>query len=96
MKILALEKDRPGISSSDFDPHLQAEARAVWDLQQSGFVREIYFREGPSQAVLILEAGSTDQAQLMLAQLPLVQAGLTEFEVIGLRPYPGFERLFAD
>lgn len=32
----------------------------------------------------------------MLAELPLVQAGLTEFDVIGLRPYPGFERLFRD
>lgn len=96
MKILALEKDRTRISDQDSESHLQAEARAVWDLMQAGVIREIYFREGPSQAVLILEAASTDQAQLMLAQLPLVQAGLTEFDVIGLRPYPGFGRLFSD
>jgi hypothetical protein len=42
----------------------------------------------------LLEAGSTAQAQAVLARLPLVKAGLTEFDVIGLRPYPGFARLF--
>jgi hypothetical protein len=43
----------------------------------------------------LLEAGSTAQAQEDLAQLPLVTAGLIEFEVIGLSPYPGFARLFS-
>ena len=96
MKILALEKNRPGVSNSDFESHFQAEAQAVWTLMHSGVIREIYFREGPSQAVIILEAESTQQAEQALAQLPLVRAGLTEFEVIGLRPYTGFARLFRD
>jgi hypothetical protein len=30
----------------------------------------------------------------ILAQLPLVQAGLIEFELIELQPYPGYARLF--
>ncbi len=96
MKVLALEIDRPGVSALDFEPYLEAEAQAVWKLLQSGVVREIYFREGPSQAVLILEADSTWEAEQALARLPLVEAGLTEFEVIGLRPYPGLGRLFRD
>ena len=29
-----------------------------------------------------------------LGALPLVKAGLIEFELIPLRPYPGLERLF--
>ncbi len=94
MKVLALERDRSGISALDFEPHLQAEARAVWGLVQSGVIREIYFREGLFQAVLIMEVENAAHAQQVLAHLPLVEAGLTEFEVIGLRPYPGFERLF--
>ncbi len=96
MKILGLEADRPGVSALEFEPYLEAEAEAVWKLMQSGMVREIYFREGPSQAVLIMEAGSTQEAEETLARLPLVEAGLTEFEVIGLRPYPGLGRLFRD
>ena len=61
---------------------------------QSGIVREIHFRDDRSKAVILLEAENTGQAQAALAQLPLVKAGLIEFEVIGLRPYPGFARLF--
>lgn len=95
MKILALEKELPGTSSADFGPHLQAEARAVWDLVRAGTIREIHFRDDRSQAVIILEAESTRQAREILVQLPLVTSGLIEFEVIGLRPYPGFARLFA-
>jgi predicted aconitase with swiveling domain len=60
----------------------------------SGVIREIHFREDRSQAVILLEAESTAQGQAVLGQLPLVKAGLIEFEVIGLRPYPGFARLF--
>jgi hypothetical protein len=95
MKILALEKDRPGVTSTDFSPHLQAEARAVWEMIQSGIIREIHFRDDRSQAVIILEAESTGHARATLARLPLVSAGLIDFEVIGLRPYPGLARLFA-
>ena len=96
MKLLALEKERPGVSGDDYGPHLQAEARAVWELLQAGILREIHFRHDRPQAVIILEADSPQQAQAALAQLPLVKAGLIEFEVIGLRPYPGFARLFGE
>jgi hypothetical protein len=94
MKILALEKDIPGASAVDNAALLQDEARAVWELMHSGVIREIHFREDRSQAVILLEAESTAQGQAVLGQLPLVKAGFIEFEVIGLRPYPGFARLF--
>ncbi len=96
MKVLALETDVQGVSALEFEPYLEAEAAAVWKLLQSGVCREIYFREGPSQAVLILEVDGTAEAEAALARLPLVAAGLIEFEVIGLRPYPGLGRLFRD
>jgi hypothetical protein len=58
MKVLALEKDRPGVSGTEFGPHLRAEAEAVCESCQSGTIREIYFRDGPDQAVIILEVES--------------------------------------
>ena len=57
--------------------------------------RDLLPKRSP-QAVILLETETLEDAQRMLAQLPLVRAGLTEFEVIGLRPYPCFARLFAD
>jgi muconolactone delta-isomerase len=95
MKILALEHDVAGASESNSASLLRAEARRVWELQQSGVLREIYFRDRGSQAVLILETDGVSHAEAILAQLPLVQAGRARFEVIGLRPYTGFSRLFA-
>jgi len=42
----------------------------------------------------VLECDAQAGAQEILATLPLVQAGLIVFELIPLKAYPGFERLF--
>jgi muconolactone delta-isomerase len=96
MKILALEKEVPGVAANAFTPHLRAEAARVWELQQSGVLREIYFREDRSDAVLILECADLGEAQRALATLPLVCEKLIAFELIPLKPYPGLARLFSD
>ena len=96
MKILALEKEIPNITPGQFAPHLKAEAARVWELYKSGQIREIYFREDRSEAILILECADAEEAHQVLDSLPLAQAGLIGFEVIPLVPYPGFERLFGE
>jgi len=95
MKVLALEKQVPGIPDAAFGPHLQAEALRAWDLYQAGIVREIYFRDDWPGAVLMLECESVGAAEAALQSLPLVREGLIQFEVVPLRPYPGFARLFS-
>jgi len=95
MKILALERPSPGAADRSVPPVLlRQEAAKVWELYRSNVVREIYFRADRHEAVLILECRDEKEALAQLAQLPLVGAGLIEFEVIPLTPYPGFERLF--
>ena len=95
MKILALERSVPGVSNSSFPEELlRDEAEQVWQLYESGVLREIGFRADRREAVLTLECGGPDEAQRRLAELPLVRAGLIRFEVIPLIPYPGFKRLF--
>lgn len=96
MKILALEIEAEGIKPEQYTPHLKAEARCVWELYQSGTIRELYFRADRSEAVLILECTDVREAQQVLDSLPLVQAGLITFDVIPLIPYPGFGRLFGE
>jgi hypothetical protein len=96
MKILAMEVETEGVTPEQFTPHLKAEARRVWELYQSGMIRELYFRADRSEAVLILECEDTSEAQHLLESLPLVQAGLIRFEMIPLVPYSGFARLFEE
>jgi muconolactone delta-isomerase len=94
MKVLALEHDLPGATSDAFQRFAQDEARRVWDLHQAGPIRELYFRADESRAVLVLECASTEEAAKILADLPFVREGLITFELIPLRAYPGFARLF--
>jgi len=95
MKILALEREVPGVPEGAFAPHLREEAARAFELQQAGVVRELYFRDDEESAVLVLECESLHAAEAALATLPLVREGLIRFELVPLRPYPGFARLFA-
>lgn len=93
MKILAIEKEMPGIKDSDYEPFLEAEARKAWELYQQGLIRELYFTDDHC-AVLVLEAADKAHAREIVDQLPLVQQKLIDFELLVLTAYPGFARLF--
>jgi muconolactone delta-isomerase len=94
MKILALEHELPNVNADQFQQHAKAEASKVWEYHQAGVIRELYFRAGKNEAVLILECASVIEAQEILATLPFVKTGLISFELIPLKAYPGFARLF--
>lgn len=95
MKILAIEREVPGVAAASFAAHARDEAERVWHLVQAGVIRETYFRQDETAAVLVLECTDTAEAESILQTLPLVQAGLITFEIIPLVAYPGFARLFA-
>ena len=94
MRIIALEREVGSATADDYTSHAEAKARVLHELYQAGVVREMYFRIEREQAVLLLEAADNNDASKSLAQLPFVRHGLIEFELIPLRPYPGFQRLF--
>jgi len=94
MKILAMEKEIEGTKPEQFAPHLKAEAAQLWKLVQDGSIRETYFRTDRMEAVLMLECADPVEAQRVLQSLPLVKEGLICFDVIPLKPYTGFARLF--
>lgn len=95
MKIIAIEKECPNISPEAYTNALKkSEATRVWELYQSGALREFYFRQDRPEAVLIFECNSVEDCQALIASLPLVINKLIDFELIPLKPYPGFSRLF--
>jgi hypothetical protein len=95
MKIIALERPVPGVQDDAFTPALlREEAEKVWQLHQAGAVRELCFRADREEAVLFLEAPDLAAARETLSGLPLVREGLIDFELVPLRAYPGFARLF--
>jgi hypothetical protein len=94
MKILALEHELPGAIAESYQQYAKEEARKVWELYMAEIIRELYFRTDRNEAVLVLESASLEEAQQALTGLPFVRAGLIRFELISLKAYPGFERLF--
>lgn len=95
MKILALVHELPGVMPESYRRYAVEEAQKAWDLHQSGLIRELYFRADRNEAVLVLECASLQEAEQTLAELPFVRQGLIRFELIPLKAYPGFARLFA-
>jgi muconolactone delta-isomerase len=97
LRILALEKNIPGVSENSFtDELLKEEAAAAWRLHQSDVIRALYFRADRYAAVLILECAGIDEARTALSTLPLVERHLIDFDLIPLAAYSGFARLFQD
>jgi hypothetical protein len=95
MRFLAIETERPGVRPERMKRHLRAEAEAVWRLQQADVIRSISFAEPGRRAVLLLECAGEREAMTILATLPLVRARCIGFELLTLRAYDGYERLFA-
>lgn len=98
MEVLALERDAAGAASAgeaSYTPALlRAEALRVWELTQDGVARRTWFRADRHAAVLLLEVADLEAARDALATLPLVAVGLIEFDLVPLRAYPGFARLW--
>ena len=94
MKIIALEHELPNATADRFQQYAKDEAQMVWALYQAGVVRESYFRVDRSEAVLVLECQTVEEAREALSALPFVKNQLITFELIPLKAYPGFERLF--
>ena len=95
MRILAIERPVAGVTDAQFTAQISAaEAQRAWELHQAGTIRELAFRADEAAAVLTLECSDVDEARGVLAELPLVAAGLIDFELIPLRAYPGLARLF--
>jgi hypothetical protein len=92
MKILAIEIEMDGVEWDSLEDLLKEEALHVYNLYQSGSIRELYFTENRI-AILMLEAEDKNAAIKLLDTLPLVKSGKIKFEVVELRPYTGYERL---
>ena len=62
MKILALERELPGVSADGFKLHLRAEAIKIWGLYRQSVIRELYFNPETHTALLVLECQDLDEA----------------------------------
>ncbi len=96
MKVLAISKRAHGASGDGLAALAVEEAARVWALHCEGTIREIHFCAERPAAVVILECADGDEARNILATLPMVEAGLLEFDILPLQPFDHYQRLFRD
>lgn len=96
MQHIVILKLKPTASEADQAKLRVAEVTKVWELLVADSVRSIHFFSGSGRgAVLHIEASDRAQAESLVNQLPMVDAGLLEVEILSLAPFIGLQALFA-
>ena len=90
--IAAVRRNLDQFSGSDYTPQLlEEEAQRVRQLYADGIFREVWSRGDHPGAVILIEAGTPDEAQAVLASLPFaIREMLTLDVLVPITPYRGF------
>ena len=96
MKLLSTLRLKKDVRPDEVKDLVVAETRAVWQRYLDGHIREFYrLPDGPG-AVFILEYQSLDIARQDLGDLPLVQEGYVDVDLVELRPFTSWQSLFRE
>lgn len=96
MRVLAIVQMLPTADRGKVISQLNDELKASWKLFEQDVLREAYGTDIPGRVVFIFEASDITVAQAALNGLPLVQAGCFDVQLIELRPFANWSRLFAN
>ena len=89
MKIFAIATRNPSKKPEDFAPLLDAEARKSLQFLAERRIDTIWSRHDGTGAVIEMEADSLEAAKAVMAEYPMLKAGLISFEYYPVRPYRG-------
>lgn len=94
MQILALSRRLPGVSDAQLAPLAEAEAAAAFARYAAGTFRSMHVLPDRPGAMVVLECASLDEARAVMAELPMVKAGLIDFDYSRMLPYTSVKALF--
>lgn len=75
---------------------VKAEAESIWKLYAADKVRSFHYLADMSGAVMMLNVQGLAEAEAISGELPLVQAGFLDVQLLLLKPYTGLESLFGN
>ncbi|WP_290918941.1 hypothetical protein [Halodesulfovibrio sp.] len=87
MKILAIDKVMPDATPDKVKETFMDEVNYTVKMYLADVVREMYFRQDRSGTILMLEAPSLEEARGLINKMPMVQAGLIDYELIPVGPF---------
>jgi muconolactone delta-isomerase len=90
--IAAIRRNLERFSASDFTPELlEEEAERARQLYAEGIFRQMWGRADHPGAIVLVEASTFDEAQAVLASLPLAVREMLSLDLlVPLTPYRGF------
>jgi hypothetical protein len=94
VKYLAVIDVADGVTIERIQANIRDELLGSWRLFESGVLREAYATPSPTRVVFVLEADELLRADEYLRKLPLVAAGLLRVDLMELRPFVNWARLF--
>jgi len=94
MKIIAIDRFKPGVTLETVRPYLREEVSNVWRLWKAGIVRENYARADQPGVMIVFECDSVATVRRYIDDFPLSKAGLLEWELIALDAPLPLEFLF--
>ena len=86
MQILAISKIVEGVTPDQIGQHGKNEVQHTLESYLDGKIRNFWFRKDVNGTVFILECADEDEARRIMEELPLVVAGLIDFDLIPLQP----------
>ena len=86
MQILAISKAQEGTTPEKVRPHMEEEVKHTLEAYLDGKFRNFWFKVDGPGIVIMLESSNAEEARNVLNELPLVAAGLIDFDVIPLQP----------
>lgn len=95
MQVLVIARVKPGIPVEQVLPFVSAEAAQAWQFYASEQIRQMYYIADMSGAVMLWEGESVESVTHEVQKLPMVKEGVLACEILPLKPYTGYESLFA-
>ena len=93
MKVFVIAHRKKERKPEDFQPLVEAEDRRTFEYYRDGLLREVYSRSDGQGAIGVLECDSMDHARRLIADLPMVKAGLLDVDIYGAAPYRAIAQL---
>lgn len=95
MQVLGIARVKPGIPFEQVLPFVSAEAEQAWEFYTSEQIRQMYYIADMSGAVMLWDGESLESVAQQVQKLPMVKEDILACEILPIKPYTGYELLFA-
>lgn len=95
MQVLVIARIKPEIPVEQVLLFVNAEAAQAWEFYASEQIRQMCYIADMSGAVMLWEGESVESVTHEVQKLPMVIEGILACEILPLKPYRGYESLFA-